>query len=58
MNGLDKALKNYEQTFDDIFPMSAMMCTPPDEVVGIINKCVSEKKDVYDMGYLSLDDIY
>lgn len=55
MNELDKALELYEQTFDDSFPMFSMMTKPPDEVVEIINKCVSEKKDVYDMGYLSLN---
>ena len=53
MKDLDEALKVYEETFDDSFPMFPMMGTPPDEVVKMINKCVSEKKDVYDMGYLS-----
>jgi hypothetical protein len=56
MNELGKALELYEQTFDDSFPMFSMMTKPPDEVVDIINKCVSAKKDVYDMGYLSLND--
>lgn len=56
MNELDKALELYEQTFDDSFPMFSMMTKPPDEVVDIINKCVSAKKDVYDMAYLSLND--
>lgn len=56
MNELDTALEIYEKTFDDSFPMFSMMGTPPNEVVEIINKCISEKKDVYDMGYLSLDD--
>lgn len=58
MDKLKEALALYEQTFDDSFPMSSMITKPPDEVIKIINKCVSEKKDVYDMGYLSLDDIY
>ena len=56
MNELDKALELYEQTFDDSFPMFSMVTKPPDEVVDIINKCASAKKDVYDMGYLSLND--
>lgn len=55
MNELDTALELYEKTFDDSFPMFSMMGTPPNEVVEIINKCISENKDVYDMGYLSLD---
>ena len=56
MNELDKALELYEQTFDDSFPMFSMVTKPPDEVVDIINKCDSAKKDVYNMGYLSLND--
>lgn len=55
MNELDNALELYEKTFDDSFPMFSMIGTPPKEVVQIINKCVREKKDVYDMGYLTLD---
>ena len=58
MNEFEKALALYERTFDDSFPLSSMITKPSDEVVKIINECVSEKKDVYDMGYLSLDDIY
>ena len=53
---MDEALELYEQTFDDSFPMFPMMGKPPDEVIHIINKCVYEKKDVYDMGFLSLKD--
>lgn len=58
MDKLDEALNLYEVTFDDSFPMSSMITKPPDEVIEIINRCVSEKKDVYDIGYLSLNDIY
>ena len=56
MTELEKALESYENTFDDSFPMFPMMGKEQDEVVGIINKCIEEKKDVYDMGYLSLND--
>lgn len=56
MDELDKALELYEQIFDDSFPMFPMMGKPPNEVIDIIKKCVSEKIDVYNMGYLSLDD--
>lgn len=55
MGELNKALEIYEQTFGDSFPMIPLMGKKPSEVVDIINKCVSEKKDVYDMGYLSLN---
>ena len=56
MDALDEALELYEETFDDSFPMFSFSGKKPEEVVKIINKCVSEKKDVYDMGYLSLDE--
>lgn len=58
MKELDEALALYEKTFDDSFPMFSMMTTEPSEVVEIISKCVAEKKDVYDLGYLSLDATY
>ena len=57
MDKLDKALQLYEKTFDDSFPLFTMSGTPPDEVIKIINKCVSSRKDVYDMSYLELDDV-
>lgn len=56
MTELDVALELYEKTFDDSFPTIPLLMENSDEkVVGIINKCISENKDVYDMGYLSLD---
>lgn len=57
MAEIDKAIELYEKTFDDSFPaIPLLMDKSKAEVVEIINKCVSEGKDVYDMGYLSLDD--
>lgn len=55
MKNLDEALKAYEETFNDSFPLFPMMGTPPNKVVDMINQCISQKKDIYDMGYLSLD---
>lgn len=55
MAELDNALELYENKFDDSFPMFSMKGTPPNEIVEIINNCISENKDVYDMGYLSLN---
>ena len=58
MDKLDKALQLYEKTFDDSFPtIPLLMGNSEDEVVEIINRCVSAKKDVYDMGYLELGDV-
>lgn len=56
MEELNDALKLYEKTFDDSFPMFSMSGSPPKEVIEIINKCVKENKDVYDLGYLTLDN--
>jgi hypothetical protein len=56
MNELDKALKLYEETFDDSFPTIPLLMEKSDEeVIQIINKCVEEDKDVYEMKILSLD---
>lgn len=52
------ALNRYYDTFDDSFPMAAMSGYEESEVIEIIDKCISEKKDVYDLGYLSADGIY
>ena len=61
MMELSEALELYERTFNDSFPTIPLLMDKSDaEVEVIINKCISEGKDVYDMGYLSLDsdDIY
>ncbi len=58
MAELDEALDNYNKKFDDTFPMFAMMCKPQNEVIKIINDCIEKETDVYDLGYLDLDDIY
>lgn len=52
------ALNRYYDTFDDSFPMAAMSGYEESEVIEIIDKCISEKKDVYDLGYLSVDGTY
>lgn len=52
------ALNRYYDTFDDSFPMAAMSGHEESEVIEIIDKCIAEKKDVYDLDYLSADGIY
>ena len=52
------ALNRYYDAFDDSFPMASMSGVGEDEVIEIIDRCISEKKDVYDLGYLSGDEIY
>lgn len=55
---MNEALVLYEETFDDIFPMMMFSGSREEDVIEIINKCIKANKDVYDMGYLSLDEIY
>ena len=56
MDEIEKALNLYAKTFDDSFPTFAFMSKTPKEMQKIIFDCVENKKDVYEMGYLSLDD--
>jgi len=54
---LDEALKVYENIFDDSFPTIPLaVSNSDDKVISIINDCVRKKKDVYEAGYLTLDD--
>ena len=55
---LNKALEAYESHFNDGFPMFAMSAKPINEVIQIIDECIQENKDVYDLGYLKEDVIY
>ncbi len=52
------ALNRYYDTFNDSFPMTAMSGYEESEAIEIIDKCIAEKKDVYDLGYLSEDGTY
>lgn len=54
---LTNAINQYEETFDDGFPTSSLMIGRTEkETVAIIERCIAEKKDVYELGYLELDD--
>lgn len=53
-----QALELYENTFDDSFPTIPMSGRTEEEMIDMINKCVSEKKDAYAMGYLDLEKVY
>lgn len=55
---LIQALELYENTFDDSFPTIPMSGRTEEEMIDMINKCVSAKKDVYDMGYLDIEAVY
>ena len=59
MDKLDKALELYEKTFSESFPtIPLLMDNSDDEVVEMINKCVSQNKDVYGMRFLDEKAIY
>ena len=53
---LNKALEDYERKFNDGFPMFQMSAESPDRIIEIIGDYIKNNKDVYDSGYLSLDD--
>ena len=53
-----QALDLYEKALDDSFPTVPMSGHTEEEIIDMINKCVSAKKDVYDMGYLDLEKVY
>lgn len=54
---LQKALERYKKKFNDDFPTIPFDSRKDAEIIDIIDECIEENKDVYDLGYLSLDDI-
>lgn len=54
---LQKALERYKKKFNDDFPTIPFDSREDGEIIDIIDECIEESKDVYDLGYLSLDDI-
>ena len=54
---LQKAYDEYKKKFNDDFPTIPFDSVEDEKIIEIINDCVESGKDVYDIGYLSLDDI-
>lgn len=54
---LQKALERYKEKLNDDFPTIPFESQEDEEIIDIIDECIEENKDVYDLGYLSLDDI-
>lgn len=54
---LQKELERYKEKFNDDFPTIPFESQEDEEIIDIIDECIEENKDVYDLGYLSLDDI-
>lgn len=54
---LEKALDLYFIKFNDNFPTVPLMAGRDENgVIKIIRECVDKEKDVYELGYLSLDE--
>lgn len=52
----NEAVDAYNKVFEDGFPSIPLLSRPEKEVISIVETCIKEKKDVYEMGYLKLDD--
>ena len=54
---LSKAFEQYKTAFGDEFPtIPIAVSRTEEEVIEIINKCVNTNRDVYDLGYVSLEE--
>lgn len=53
---LIRKMGEYEGVFGDGFPLFPFGSYSEEEIIEIIDRCIKEKKDVYDLGYLSLDE--
>lgn len=53
---VEKFYGAYKDKFKSEFPTIPLATTRNDEeIIKIINTCISENKDVYEMGYLTID---
>ncbi len=58
MDKVEEAIKEYRKKFKSSFPLSAFKSYEPDDLVELINRCIFENKDVYDIGILNLNDMH
>lgn len=52
----NEAIEAYNKKFKDGFPTIPLLSRPEKEVIEIVEQCIKNNKDVYEMGYLKLDD--
>lgn len=52
---LDEKIKEYDKRFGG-FPTMIFIGYEDDEIIKIIDDCLKQEKDVYEAGYLTLDD--
>lgn len=58
-NMLDLYLNLYYDKFNDILPLMSLRCRSVEELIEIVKNCIKNKKNVYEIGYLTLDlDVY
>ena len=56
---LMKKLKEYAKTFGEGFPMIPLgWGRDDDEVIALIDRCLKEKKDAYELGLVNEADTY
>lgn len=55
MSDLELKMNEYEKTFGESFPSFNFTDRSPEDIVKIIDRCMDEEKDVYELGYISED---
>lgn len=56
---MEKLYDEYLRLFGEGFPMFQMQSKTEEEIKAILKRCIKEKKDAYDLGYVSDDaDIF
>lgn len=56
---MEKKMQEYRDAFGEGFPMIPLgWGRTEDEIIEVIDKCLEEKKDVYEMGLVNEGDIY
>lgn len=53
---LEKKLRQYLDRFGDTFPtMPLALNKTPEQIIAIVDDCLKNNKDVYELGYLDED---
>ena len=56
MEELSKYMHDYYEKFNDIFPMFYFSSYAPKDTIDIIKECILNKKNVFELGYVKVDD--
>lgn len=57
-NELRNKMEEYFEFFKDSFPLMELNLNSDEKMIEIIDNCIKEEKDVYDMGYCDVNAIY